>query len=204
MRTHLTATRTATLFLAVMALSAIALVFTGPAHAANTRVLTVQKTELTGGDPVCPLTGAYVYSALALGPLDLIGTSEGDYPTYTETVQAFGRPHHTWTSGDMFVAHWEGKRAMKMFFRDLPTETDHSGDLLQQGTLTGKRWRVTDGARIGMKLRKLRRRYPQATRHGRNWWLFEACGGSSYTEVIPAVSVKIRRKRVKAINFRLI
>ena len=60
------------------------------------------------------------------------------------------------------------------------------------------RWRTGKGLRVGAGLRRLRRLYPGATRHGRSWWLVKGRrpfgGGGPY----PVLRATLKGGRVRS------
>ena len=58
--------------------------------------------------------------------------------------------------------------------------TDASQMLLQTLTVTGKRWKTSDGLAVGDPVAKLERLYPAAAVHGSSYWLLKADRKSSH------------------------
>lgn len=136
-----------------------------------------------------------------LGPLRPVRGESFAESTYAATVRAFGRPGALRRGPRYFCAARWFRHGLRIEFVDYSgAAACVDGGFIQAVSVSSRRWRTADGLRVGDTLSDLRFVYPDATRHGRAWWLVEAYSqigdGGSYG----ALSATVSGGRVKALH----
>jgi hypothetical protein len=67
----------------------------------------------------------------------------------------------------------------------------------------GGRWRTKRGLKVGARLRRLRRVYPHASRHGRSWWLVTAVSPFGEGGRYPVLAATVRGGHVRSFTLRI-
>jgi hypothetical protein len=127
-------------------------------------------------------------------------------PHFRAAFRVFGEPSSESGDDDFCRVRW-ATIGLTILFANFGIENacDLDGGLAQYVVIKGpeaKDWLTVPGLRIGNRVRRLRRLYPQASRHGKSWWLVTgrtriACerpAGCPY----PVLRASIRRGRVDA------
>ncbi len=179
------------------------MLITSPASAAgrSARTLYVKTVPISGELPARCLGMETETYPTHLGRLRIF--EEGT--RYRTFVRRFGQPLSVSdaTTG-LFEARWDGRKGMVLGF--IEPEVDSTAPIsdywtVGRGQLTGRWWRVEGGLKVGMTVSKLRKRYPNATRHGRRWWIHSYCERSVTGRPQPTVTAHTRHGRVARISF---
>jgi hypothetical protein len=93
-------------------------------------------------------------------------------PTYGAAVAVFGEPakERGRAGANSCIVNWPGLRITFANF-GVGSACDRDLGRSQSARAHGGRWRTRRGLKVGARLRRLRRLYPHARRHGRAWWL---------------------------------
>jgi hypothetical protein len=129
-------------------------------------------------------------------------------PHYGAAVRAYGEAdsERTLGSADACRVRW-AYLGLTIVFANFGgyNACDRSQGLAQSAVIKGakaKQWSTPKNLRIGATVRRVRRLYPHATRHGRSWWIVRGKTpiGCSNPSGCPyaIVSVTIRRGHVVA------
>lgn len=142
-----------------------------------------------------------------LGPLRphlRIGSPGGfeQHASYDAAWAAFGRPGTV----DRFArwgctASWPGI-GLTIGFADYGGATAcRDGGWIQVARIRSQRWRTREGLRVGQSEARIRRLYPRAERHGREWWLaksYNRIGDGGWYGTLVAVVDGGRVRRFRA------
>jgi hypothetical protein len=126
-------------------------------------------------------------------------------PRYARAVRAYGEPgsERARSGGSACIVNWP-RVGVRIVFANfgLGSACDRDLGRSQSARAYGDEWRTKKGLRMGARLRRLRRLYPRASRHGRSWWL--ATGVSLIgpgRHRYPVLAATVRDGRVR--SFRL-
>jgi hypothetical protein len=124
-------------------------------------------------------------------------------PTYAAALEVFGDPdaERPGFRGMSCRVSWHGQ-GLKIAFANFGGGSACNPDIgrSQFARAYGKRWRTARGLRVGDGARRLRDRYPRATRHGKLWWLLTAVSLIGETRRYPVVAATVRGARVRSFS----
>jgi hypothetical protein len=146
-------------------------------------------------------------SAQSFGRVLAIGDFKPDRdPTLGAAIDAYGQPsfrRRLSTEGCRVGWHALG---VKVLFANLGGGSACRADLGRSQTARafGERWRTAKGLRVGQRLSRLRRLYPNATRHGRAWWLVTAVSLVGEPRRYPVLSATVRGGTVRSFSVRIL
>lgn len=106
---------------------------------------------------------------LAIGDFKPVGD-----PTYRAAIAAFGEPasERRRDRAKSCIVNWPGAGVRITFANfGVGSACDRGLGRSQSARAYGDRWRTKRGLEVGAPVRRLRRLYPRASRHGRRWWL---------------------------------
>ena len=122
-------------------------------------------------------------------------------PTYGAAVTVFGEParERSRSGGTACTVNWPTP-GLKIVFANFGGGSACDRDLGRSQTARayGGRWRTKRGLRVGARLRRLRRLYPHASSHGRDWWLVTAISLFGESRRYPVLAATVRGGRVRS------
>jgi hypothetical protein len=125
-------------------------------------------------------------------------------PRYAAAVRAFGEPgsERSRSGGSACIVNWP-RVGVRIVFANfgLGSACDRDLGRSQSARAYGDGWRTKKGLRVGARLRRLRRLYPRASRHRRNWWLATGVSLIGPRHRYPVLAATVRDGRVR--SFRL-
>jgi hypothetical protein len=151
-----------------------------------------------------PFTISVQGSATGFGEVRAIGGFRpAADPTYAAALAAFGDPdsERSRFRGTSCRVAWHGQ-GLKIAFANFGGGSACNPDLgrSQSARAYGQRWRTVRGLRVGNRLGRLRSLYPNATRHGRVWWLIRAVSLIGETHRYPVLAATVRGARVRSFS----
>jgi hypothetical protein len=145
-------------------------------------------------------------SAQSFGRVLAIGDFKPDRdPTLGAAIDAYGQPsfqRRLSTEGCRVGWHTLG---VKILFANFGGGSACREDLGRSQTARafGNRWHTAKGLRVGQRLSRLRRLYPNATRHGRAWWLVTAVSRFGEPRRYPVLRATVREGTVRSFSVRI-
>jgi hypothetical protein len=122
-------------------------------------------------------------------------------PTYGAAVAVFGEPasERSRSGANSCMVNWLGP-AVRIVFANFGTGAacDRDRGRSQSARAYGKQWRTKRGLKVGARLRRLRNVYPDASRHGRSWWLVTALSLTGQGGRYPVLAATVRGGRVRS------
>lgn len=127
-------------------------------------------------------------------------------PTYGAAVAVFGEPasQRSRFGGNACVVNWPGA-GLRITFANfgVGSACDPALGRSQTARAYGDRWRTRRGLKVGARLRRLRRLYPHANRHGRSWWLVTAVSPFGAGGRYPVLAAAVRGGHVRSFKLRI-
>jgi hypothetical protein len=127
-------------------------------------------------------------------------------PTYGAAVAVFGEParERPRFGGSVCVVNWPGA-GLRINFANfgVGSACDRGRGRSQTARAYGSRWRTRRGLKVGARLRRLRRLYPRASRHGRSWWLVTAVSPFGAGGRYPVLAAVVRGGHVRSFKLRI-
>jgi hypothetical protein len=127
-------------------------------------------------------------------------------PTYGAAVAVFGEPasQRSRFRGKACVVNWPGP-GLRITFANfgVGSACDRALGRSQTARAYGGHWRTKRGLRVGARLRRLRRLYPHARRHGRSWWLVTAVSPFGTGGRYPVLAAAVRGGHVRSFKLRI-
>jgi hypothetical protein len=131
----------------------------------------------------------------------------GSSPKYRAAIRQFGRRYVERAGGDACNVLWPGRGLRIIFANFGANDACDPGDGFAQkvriygGAARRHGWHTWNGVKIGSRLRRLRRRHPDAYRRGHSWWIrtgYVPLGCPYPGCPVPRLKAVVKRKRVKA------
>jgi hypothetical protein len=127
-------------------------------------------------------------------------------PTYGAAVSVFGEParERPRYRSKVCIVNWPGPGVRITFANfGLGSACDRNLGRSQTARVYGGRWRTKRGLKVGARLRRLRRLYPHASRHGRSWWLVSAVSPFGEGGRYPVLAAAVRGGHVRSFKLRI-
>jgi hypothetical protein len=122
-------------------------------------------------------------------------------PTYGAAVSVFGKPgrERSRIRGNACIVNWPGP-GLRINFANFGGGSACDRDLgrSQSARAYGARWRTKRGLTVGARLGRLWRLYPDASRHGRSWWLVTAISLFGEGGRYPVLAATVHGGRVRS------
>jgi hypothetical protein len=126
-------------------------------------------------------------------------------PTLGAAIDAYGQPSfRRRPAPESCKVGWHGL-GVKVLFANFGGGSACNPNLGRSQTARafGDRWRTAKGLRVGQRLPRLRALYPNATRHGRAWWLVTAVSRFGTPHRYPVLSATVRGGTVRSFSLRI-